>query len=77
MEIRKNKITGGIFCVFQKDDNFFYADLSFTIDHGYECMIFPCDKNGKVKSWQEVFVKLYDGVSEENLVDSVTTFLSQ
>ena len=74
MMIRRNKLTNGINTVFKKGDQFFFADLSFTIDHGYECMIFPCDENGKVLSWIEVFVRRYTCVSEDNLKDSVKTF---
>ena len=77
MKIVRNNITGGLYCVIQKNNRYYLADLSDTPDHGPECMIFPCTKEGKVTSWSEVFVELYRNVTEDNLRDSVRKFLAE
>lgn len=76
MDINKNTKTGGFWCVFEKNSNFYYADISRTFDHGPECMIFRSDKDGHVTDWSGVFCKWYDWVSEGNLRDAVDEFLA-
>lgn len=55
MDIKRNPETGGQYTVFQKGENFFYADRSYVPYTGMETMIFPCDKEGNVTSWTEVY----------------------
>lgn len=57
MELKKerNPMTGGTCCVFKKGEKFFYADRSYVPYVGMETMIFPCDKDGNVTSWTEVY----------------------
>lgn len=76
LEIKRNELTGGFFCVFQKGENWYYADLSNTPDRGIECMIFPCDSSGNVTDWGEVYIKYLSRVSEENLNECVNEFLN-
>lgn len=77
MEIQENNVTGGFWCTFQKESQYYYADISYTLDRGPECMIFRCDKNGKISNWDEVFVRYYDSVTENNLRDSIKSFMAQ
>lgn len=76
MKINANKYTGGLWCVFEKNGNFYYADISRTPDRGPECMIFHCDKDGNVTDWGDVFCKWYSCVSYGNLRDAVDEFLA-
>lgn len=76
MKINANENTGGLWCVFQKNDKFYCADISWTLDCGPECMIFPADKDGRVTDWGDVFCKRYDFVSEDNLRGAVEEFLA-
>lgn len=40
-----------------------------------ECMIFKCDRKGKVKNWSEINVwKNHKGVSRKNLMDCILDF---
>ena len=36
-----------------------YIDTCWTIDHGWETMVFTCDKNGNVTSWVDIDVMIY------------------
>ena len=73
MDVKENPFTGGTYCVFQKGEDFFYADRSFTCDHGLETMIFPCDKEGIVTDWDDV----YCDNSGKSLMDCIEEFLSE
>lgn len=74
MDIRKNEITGGQCCVFQKNNEYFYADRSLVPFAGdMETMIFPCDENGEVISWTEVFCDR----SGQSLLDCIKEFLNE
>ena len=75
IDIRRNS-GGGLCANFYKLGHEYFADLSDTMDHGPECMIFPYDDERRIGG-VEVFTKWYDSVSEENLVDSIEEFLSQ
>lgn len=36
-----------------------YIDTCWTIDHGWETMVFPCDENGNVTSWSDIDCEIY------------------
>ena len=38
---------------------FYWVDTCYTLDHGYETMAFPSNKNGEVTSWLEVYANRY------------------
>lgn len=58
-----NSYTGGKFDVVQHNDKHYYIDTSYTFDHGWETMIFLCDKNGKIKNWNHLYVETYQNIS--------------
>jgi hypothetical protein len=35
------------------------VDTCFTLDHGYETMVFPCKANGEVTDWGDLDMDLY------------------
>lgn len=39
---------------------FVYISTGFTLDHGWETMVFPCDENGEVADWVDIDAKWYD-----------------
>lgn len=39
--------------------NYYIVDSCYTFDHGLETMVFPCDENGKITSWSEVYANWY------------------
>ena len=41
-----------------------YIDSCFTINHGYETMVFPCDENGKVTDWGDIDASWYSTYEE-------------
>ncbi len=73
MDIKMNRMTGGQYAVFQKGEKFFYADRSYVPFIGMETMIFPCDKEGTVTSWSE----LYCDRSGMSLKDCIEEFLAE
>lgn len=75
MIIEQNKITGGFYTIFKKDGQHFFADLSIVPMYGPECMIFPCDKDGHVTNWNEVYARRFDTMDIENLQNSVNEFM--
>lgn len=36
-----------------------YMDTRNTFDAGWETMVFPCDSQGNVTNWKEIFVERY------------------
>ena len=72
MKIEMNSATGGQYTIFQKGENFFYADRSFVPYTGIETMIFPCDEEGTVTDWTE----LYCDRSGKSLESCVKEFLN-
>lgn len=67
----------GYYSVFQKDGNWFRASIVDTLDHGPECLIFPCDQFGVISDWCEVDGRLFDQVSAENLLETINMFLNR
>ncbi len=37
-----------------------WVDTCYTLDHGYESMVFKCDKEGNVEDWGNLDMELYD-----------------
>ena len=35
-------------------------DTCYTFDHGFETMVFKCDKNGNIIDWSDLDVDMYD-----------------
>lgn len=69
------RLSRSVSALFQKDNKWYYADLSDCLDVGNECMIFPANKNGKVTSWTEVYCnRESDEISEENLLTCIKEF---
>lgn len=73
MEIKTNPKTGGEYTIFQKGEDFFFADCSYVPYIGMETMIFPCDREGTVTSW----IELYCDRSGMSLKDCVEEFLAE
>lgn len=49
----------------KKNGKFFMVDTCYTLDHGYETMVFPYDmENDKVASWGELDCDIYDSEEE-------------
>ena len=36
-----------------------WIDTCYTLDHGWETMVFECDEDGKVKSWMDLDCENY------------------
>lgn len=39
-------------------------DTCYTFDHGFETMVFKCDKNGNIIDWSELDVDMYDNAEK-------------
>lgn len=50
--------------VFAKDGKFYYVDSCYTLDRGWETMVFPCDSHGEVENWIEVFAEWYNSIED-------------
>ena len=48
--------------------NYYFVDSCYTLDHGYETMIFPCTEEGNVTNWTELYCDIYD--TETEMVDA-------
>lgn len=42
----------------------YVVDSCFTLDCGFETMIFACDSNGNVTDWKDLYAEWYDTVAE-------------
>lgn len=47
-----------------EDGKLFYVDSTETFDAGFETMVFPCDEDGQVTSWFELYVEHYKNEKE-------------
>ena len=54
--------------------NYYYVDSCYTLDHGYETMVFACDSNGNVTDWSDLYCERYDTRAEMKLghVETIT-----
>lgn len=50
--------------IVEVNGNYYYVDSRYTFDHGYETMVFPCDSNGKVTNWRDLYANWYDTNTE-------------
>lgn len=57
----KDKISTTVKC---KDGSYVWIDSCFTMDHGYETMVFESDSEGNVLDWGECDVEWYDTLEE-------------
>lgn len=39
--------------------NYYFIDSCYTMDHGYETMVFSCDSEGNVTDWSDLYAKRY------------------
>lgn len=39
-------------------------DTCYTLDHGFETMVFKCDKNGNIIDWSDLDADVYDNSEE-------------
>lgn len=70
---RNPAITG----LFQKDNEWFVADLAVVPYFGNECMIFRSDKDGHVESYIEQYCdRNSDRINEDNLRRCIEEFCS-
>ncbi len=40
------------------------VDTCYTLDHGFETMVFKCDKNGNIIDWSDLDVDMYDNAEK-------------
>lgn len=45
--------------VVYRNGKYYYVSSCYTFDHGYETMIFYCDKNGSVTDWGDLYCERY------------------
>ena len=45
--------------IVELNGNHYLVDSRYTFDAGYETMVFPCNKNGNVTSWGDLYVEHY------------------
>lgn len=43
---------------------YYYVDSCYTFDHGLETMVFLADENGKVLSWDDLYVEHHNSIDE-------------
>lgn len=66
--IRKNAFTD----VVEVKGNYYYVDSCCTMDHGYETMVFPCDENGDVTNWGDLYCERYNTAAEMEIGHNMT-----
>ena len=62
-ELLKNKSTK-LSDVVEHKGNYYYIDSCYTLDHGYETMVFACDVNGNIFDWTELYSDWYSTKEE-------------
>lgn len=50
--------------VVKLNGNYYYVDSCYTLDHGYETMVFACDSNRNVTDWSDLYCEIYDNRDE-------------
>ena len=53
--------------IVEYNGNYYYVDSCYTLDHGYETMVFACDSNGNVTDWGDLYCDIYDNADEMEL----------
>ena len=61
----------GVFCI---NNDWFFADIIYTEDHGIECMIFHSDENGEITDWADLYSNLNVKINEESLIACINEF---
>lgn len=79
IKLNKNSANKGIYCIFEYNDQLFYADLAFVYDvNCYECMIFAADyEDGEyiVSNWHNIYCKRYlSNNTKETLLKCIDEF---
>lgn len=46
------------------DNKYYYVDSRFTLDNGFETMVFICNEFGQVLSWKDLYAEWYTDVNE-------------
>ena len=54
--------------VVEHKGNYYFVDSCYTLDHGYETMIFTCDANGNVTNWSDLYCDIH--LSERQMIDA-------
>lgn len=54
--------------VVEHKGNYYFVDSCYTLDHGYETMIFACDENGNVTDWGDLYCDIH--LSERQMIDA-------
>lgn len=82
-----NTSTGGYRAVYKLSDfiafgkgestRFVCADYAVTFDRGPETMLFPCDENGTVLDWSELWCDYCDTVGNDMAVEAFCKMLEE
>lgn len=70
----KNHEKGGLSCLFQVCDEYFFASLRRIEFVGNECMIFKANSEGVVTDWSGEFTRRELRVSVEDLIECIEDF---
>lgn len=75
LEQKPGRHCKAISALFEKDGEWYYADLADLPLYGNECMIFPATENGEVTDWSEVYCnRPMSNVDEDNLLFCINEF---
>ena len=53
--------------IITRSGQYVLIDTCWTLDHGYETMVFECDPNGRVTSWSDLDVAWYHSKEEADI----------
>lgn len=73
IKIRENSNTDGYCCDFYINNKKFYADVSYTMTCGPECMIFKYNDDDKI-DWSGVYTDRDVTVSKESMLKCIKEF---
>ena len=59
-DFRKGALTN----IVEYKGNYYYIDSCYTLDCGYETMVFPCDEKGNVTDWGDLYCERYSTQAE-------------
>lgn len=76
VKIKENPNTNGYCCEFYIGDKKFYADVSYTMTCGPECMIFKYNENDTI-DWSGVYADRDVTVSKESLMECIIEFAEE
>lgn len=55
-----------------KGGQYVWVDTCFTLDHGFETMVFPCDEQGNVTDWGDLDMNLYPNAESAKMGHELT-----